>query len=178
MQDWKDDILLRGHDAAAFEKYLDGFTKEGAQAREDLGSLKTLMTQIGLATTNVEAALEVHGELGKKYRDALKSFDVTNQSSSAVVDKMVKGMDRPPTEALDGIVVSINQYAQDASAAIQKKAQTQARTAQIASIGGVTAGVVISVVLGLLLSLAVTKHIRAVAGRLFDGCSQVTSAST
>jgi methyl-accepting chemotaxis protein len=177
VQEWKD-ILLRGHDAAAFEKHLEGFSKQEAQTQEDLAKLKALLSKIGLPTTDVEAAQEVHAALGRKYREALKSFSTTNETSTKVVDNLVKGMDRPPTEALDGIVVSINQFSEQSSAGIERKAQAQARTAQIAAISGVAAGVLISVALGLFLSRAVTQHIRTVAGRLSEGCNQVTSAST
>ena len=123
VQDWKD-ILLRGHDPAMFDTYLAAFTKEEAQTREDLGSLKALMSRIGMATSTVDDFLAAHAELGQKYREALKRFEATNESASAVVDKLVKGLDRAPTETLDGIVIAINQYAQEANARIEKVSQS------------------------------------------------------
>ena len=176
VQDWKD-ILLRGQDPAAFEKYLAGFVSKEADARKDLSDLKSLIAGIGLPTTNVDTALQAQTDLGVKYREALKSFASGDENSSKVVDKLVKGLDRPPTEAIDFIVAGINEYAEQSSLEIEKKSLAQSHTAQWASIGGVLLGVVISVTLGLLLSLAVTRHIRTVAGKLFEGANQISSAS-
>jgi methyl-accepting chemotaxis protein len=171
-------ILLRGHDAAAYETYLAAFTKAEGQAQEDLVRLKALFAMSGLPTTNVDAAMQLQADLGQKYRESLKSFVITNESTTAVVDKLVKGLDRPLADAIDGIVGYINNYAQDTSDEMEKKSQAQAQTAQIATLGGVTVGVLISIAFGLWLSRAVTKHIHVVAGKLFEGCSQVSSASS
>jgi methyl-accepting chemotaxis protein len=176
VQEWKN-ILLRGHEPAAFETHLAGFTKQEALTQEDLENLKALMLKIGLPTTNVDAALAAHAELGRKYRDALKRFETTNESTSALVDKLVKGMDRPPTEALDGIVTSINQYALESSAEIENKSQAQAGAAQIAAIGGVTAGVLLAIALGWVIIRGINGALNRVAGALDDGASQVASAA-
>jgi methyl-accepting chemotaxis protein len=177
VQDWKD-ILLRGHDPVAFEKYMAAFNTSETQTREDLDSLKALMPNMGLPTTGVDAVLEAHAGLGGKYREALKSFDANKESSAFVVDKLVKGMDRPVSEALEGVVATIDKFAQESSAAIQNKTRTDARNAEIVSIAGSAANVFVAIAFGLLLSRKVGQQIRAVADPLAEGSRQVASAAS
>lgn len=106
VQEWKD-TLLRGNDPAAFDKYSKAFIKQGEITQSNLEKLKQLFTQLGFDTASVDESIALHTELEGKYLSALKQYDVANPDSSHVVDALVKGMDRPPTQKIDGIVTFV-----------------------------------------------------------------------
>ncbi|MBF0565411.1 MAG: hypothetical protein HQK89_09220, partial [Nitrospirae bacterium] len=101
VQEWKD-LLLRGSDPEALKKYTNGFAKQEENVQEHLKKLKALMESLGLPSAMVDETLKVHGELGVKYKEALKSYDPNNAESYKIVDKLVKGIDRAPTDSIDG----------------------------------------------------------------------------
>jgi len=103
VQEWKD-TLLRGNDPAAFEKYSIAFSRQGELTRLNLNKLKAQFLKLGLDTTQIDETMVTHAELETKYLTALKLYDVSNPQSAHVVDAMVKGMDRPPTQEIDTIV--------------------------------------------------------------------------
>ena len=108
VQEWKD-ILLRGNDSEAFDKYLNNFTKEEKAVQDDLKTVAGLMSKLAMDTSKVDEVMKAHADLGVKYRNALNSYDKSDPQSYKAVDKSVKGMDRPPTEAIDGIVKYIGE---------------------------------------------------------------------
>src|SRR5690349_1863355 len=110
VQEWKN-ILLRGQDAEAFAKYRDGFNKEGEETQKHLHALEALLAEQPALRNAASESQKVHQELCEKYLAALTHYSSTNPQSVAVVDKLVKGLDRPPTEAIDNLVASINQLA-------------------------------------------------------------------
>ena len=103
VQEWKD-ILIRGNDEEAFDKYQNNFVKEEKAVQDGLKTVAGFMSTLAMDTSKVEQVMKVHAELGVRYRDALKSYDKSNPQSYRIVDKLVKGMDRPPTDAIDGVV--------------------------------------------------------------------------
>ncbi len=109
VQEWKN-ILMRGNDEEAFDKYLKGFTKEEKAVQDGLKTVAGFMGKLSMDTSRVDDVIKTHADLGVKYRDALKSYDKSDPQSYKTVDKLVKGMDRPPTEAIDGIVKHIGEY--------------------------------------------------------------------
>ncbi|MFP3600131.1 hypothetical protein, partial [Chryseobacterium sp. SIMBA_029] len=50
-----------------------------------------------------------------RYLDALAHYDAADPGSAHTVDGLVKGIDRAPTAAIDEIVASVMQQAQDSS---------------------------------------------------------------
>ncbi|MDE2594959.1 MAG: HAMP domain-containing protein [Burkholderiales bacterium] len=124
VQEWKN-FLLRGGDPAAYDKYKQGFAKEGEAMRAKLGELKTLLVQMNLPTAKVDEALQSHDTLQVKYNAAMAHYDVTKADASAhLLDGMVKGIDRAPTAQIDTIVVDVLKAA--ASRHEQADAETQA----------------------------------------------------
>ncbi|MBY0241851.1 MAG: HAMP domain-containing protein [Burkholderiaceae bacterium] len=110
VQEWKN-ILLRGHDAASFDKYSQAFTKTGKEVDSELGKLKVLLARLNLSTPLVDEALRTHEELNANYLKALKQYDGANPESYKIVDGLVKGMDRAPTAKIDEIVAYIGKQA-------------------------------------------------------------------
>lgn len=176
VQEWKN-ILLRGNDPAAFAKYLEGFDREEALVQTNLVQLQTLLAGAGLPATNAARTRQAHAELGVKYRAALKQFAGADGGGAARVDGLVKGVDRAPTEAIDAIVHAINRFAEENAATREQQARAGARVAQMVTVGGAVAGLVLSLGMGAWLSLAITRHIQEVAGRLNEGANQVSAAA-
>ena len=176
VQEWKN-ILIRGNDPAAFEKHLQGFTKEEAATRESLSTLKNLMAKHELTTTNVDNALLVQAELGEKYRAALKSYVATNRESAQVVDKLVRGIDRAPTEAIEGIVALVNAFETTNTTVDEQEMARQERLTQVVTIAGGGLGVALAVFLGVYLSRYLSRQIRQTVEDLTESSVQVSSAS-
>ncbi len=102
VQDWKD-LLIRGKDKASYDQYYDGFQREEALVRAELGTMMTLLRAAGDDTTKVVQLLASHAELGQRYREALVHYN--GGTGLHTVDSLVRGIDRAPTAAFDSIVV-------------------------------------------------------------------------
>ncbi len=176
VQEWKN-ILLRGRDGAAFDKHFQGFSKEEAETVVSLSALKDLMTKEGLSVTNVEAASQALADLGVKYRAALKSYQGTNTDSAMVVDQLVRGLDRPPTKAIDDIVAMVNAFESENTTGDQERLNRDKARVQLLTLVMVGVGVGAALFLGLYLSFSVSRQIRRVVGQLEAGAAEVTLAS-
>ena len=113
VQEWKN-ILLRGNDQEAFDKFLENFAKEEKAVQDCMAALDGLMGKLSMDRSRVGEVVKALGDLDVKYRDALNSYDKSDPLSYKVVDKLVKGMDRPLTDAIDGIVKYIGDYSDKA----------------------------------------------------------------
>lgn len=177
VQEWKN-ILLRGHREEEYNDHFAGFETRETAARKDLVELRRLAEVIGLSTSEITAAVDTHAELGLKYRQALKSFRHDDPNSTAIVDKLVDGIDRAPTKAIDAIVSAINKFADESTAAEETRALAQANSTKVAGAITALAGMLVSIALGVTLSLAVTRHIRKVCDNLFENADQVASTAS
>ncbi len=126
VQEWKN-ILIRGYDQEAFDKYLNNFTDEETAVQHGLKTVAGLMSTLAMDTSKVDDVMKAHADLGVKYRDALKSYDKSNPRSYKTVDKLVKGMDRPPTDAIDGIVKYIAEYSEKTFSNLENESNTAYR---------------------------------------------------
>jgi len=111
VQEWKN-ILIRGNDPAALQKYSEAFVKGGEQTRAKLKQLDELLKKLELSTPLVDEAIRTQNELVSKYLDALKQYDSANPESVHIVDGLVKGLDREPTKKIDDIVAYIGKESQ------------------------------------------------------------------
>ena len=134
VQEWKN-ILMRGNEEEAFDKYLKGFTKEEKAVQDGLKSVGGFMGKLAMDTSKVDEVIKAHADLGVKYRDALNSYDKSNSQSYKIVDKLVKGMDRPPTEAIDGIVKYIGEYGEKTFSNLEKESTAVYRRNLFITIG-------------------------------------------
>jgi len=154
VQEWKD-ILLRGNDPANYKKYFSLFEQEHAAVLKILQDLKTTLHQIGLETAPIDAAIGAHTALFEKYLAALQSFDGGDETSGKKVDRLVVGIDREPTRAIDDIVASIAAFGQDVRR--QAAQETQALSARVRLMTGLCILAAL-LVLGLL-SVAIIRSI-------------------
>jgi len=106
VQAWKD-LLLRGSDKTQYNKYFDQFTEYNKEVQIGLTDLKTSMNSLGMDGALVNKVSNELDQLEIKYTIALKSYDKTNKDSYKIVDTLVKGMDKPPTNDMDTLVKSI-----------------------------------------------------------------------
>jgi hypothetical protein len=104
VQEWKN-VLLRGKDSAALEKYWHGFEKEETAVTSEGARLLTALPE-GKAKALVGNFLAAHKQLGEGYRKGLAAFKEA-AGDSAVGDKAVAGIDRAPTQTLDRAVEEI-----------------------------------------------------------------------
>jgi len=113
VQEWKN-ILLRGRNPADYDKYLGGFNKEAAVVVAELISLEEVARHLGATERlKVDDVLAEFKKLPPLYLEALNSYDRSSADPAAVVDKLVKGVDRTPTARIDGIVKDIQLIANE-----------------------------------------------------------------
>lgn len=120
VQEWKN-ILLRGNNPESFDKYRSQFSEENNKVQAQLSKLKEDMIKQGLDTSLIDAALKTHKELYDKYNVALNSYDTNNIESYHIVDELVKGMDRQPTDDMDMLVKQIQDSANSATENVIKQ---------------------------------------------------------
>jgi methyl-accepting chemotaxis protein-1 (serine sensor receptor) len=139
VQEWKN-ILLRGSDPAALQRYTDAFRKSGERTQAELRELRGLMEKLKLNTEQVDQALRMHNELGSSYLNALKQYDSANPESAKIVDGLVRGMDRAPTKQIDGIVEYIGEQSRKliTEVAQDNEAANRSATMSLAVMLGVT----------------------------------------
>jgi len=106
VQAWKD-LLLRGLDQSKYNTYLDQFTSYNKEVMTGLTTLKTSMLSLGMDGALVDKVSTELDQLDTNYNIALKSYDKNNKDSYKIVDTLVAGMDKPPTNAMDTLVKSI-----------------------------------------------------------------------
>jgi hypothetical protein len=123
VQEWKD-LLLRGDDPATFKKYLDAFNDDERRVKEELSKLAGLMAKLGINQEKLKETAKVHSELGAKYMEALKSYKSGDPLSAHSVDQLVIGIDRAPTDSMDGLVKSVRD---DGDAALKSAKEEAAR---------------------------------------------------
>ncbi|MEA4827428.1 MAG: methyl-accepting chemotaxis protein [Clostridium sp.] len=108
VQEWKN-TLLRGNDPESFKKYYTEFSKGNENVQAELANLKEDLIKSNMDTSLIEKLIISHKELYDKYTKAIKSYDPNNIGSYKVVDTLVKGIDRAPTDQIDLLVNQIQE---------------------------------------------------------------------
>jgi len=111
VQEWKD-ILLRGNDAALFHKHMRAFEDEEIRVNESLRLLAKITAEAKLDVPQIDESIRIHEQLGRRYREALKAYRRSDLRSAVVVDRMVRGIDREPTDRIDAILNAIKGQAE------------------------------------------------------------------
>ncbi len=109
VQEWKD-TLLRGHDAALFAKHHDAFLQRSADVVKGLGELRASGAKVGFVSGDIDALIAAHADLNQKYLVALKSFNPGHPTAGQEVDRMVRGIDRSTSAALDKVGLEVITY--------------------------------------------------------------------
>jgi len=123
VQEWKD-ILLRGHDAEDLRKYTRLFRDAETRVHDNAFSLSQQIQDAVARQLMAEFAL-AHEALGKKYQEAYEAY-VGGGFDFKAADKIVRGMDRQPTDLFDRAVARLaEQVQQSLSAQRQSVARNQ-----------------------------------------------------
>ncbi len=163
VQEWKN-ILLRGGDAAAFQRYREAFVASGAQTRKELKQLQALMTGLQLDAAAVERAVQAHDALGVAYLAALQQYDGARAGSAQAVDAQVKGMDREPTRQIDAIVAAIGKQSHSLMAQMTEQDEAAHHSATLAMLLTVLATLLIGSVTVWWLVRSITRPLSAAVG--------------
>lgn len=151
VQEWKN-VLLRGYDPKSLNKYWTKFEKKESEIREKIAILLPSLSNPE-AKQLLNSFLSSHQTMGQTYRTGLEKFKAA-EFDPKVGDKVVKGIDRPPTERL-------GEAAQLISREVMKKTdQLRAQSQQImlfTSLLSIIAVVVFSVLGGLLVKRQIIK---------------------
>ncbi len=146
VQEWKD-VLLRGGDPAALEKYWGHFETQEKKVQENI--LRLLQ---GVNDPESRKFLQdfqqAHKKMGEDYRQGLQAFKDSGSDSKAG-DAAVKGMDRAPTELLTQAAKAIAQASDDAS-----------RQAVASGYGGIRGGLALMALAALLASAVLVWMVR------------------
>lgn len=105
VQEWKN-VLLRGRDDAALQKYRRQFAAEGARVVTLTDSLRALLSD-DAEVQALERFRTTHTALSVRYTNAMNAFDRDGERNPFAADASVKGMDRAPTATLDSLVALV-----------------------------------------------------------------------
>ena len=136
VQEWKN-ILLRGHDPESYDKHLNQFYDEEQNTRNAIQALLLLLENDSEIKNTTQAFYQAHHVLGGQYRDALSSYHQVTADPHIFVDRLVRGIDREPTDLLDEVV---------SNTLLEKEAQL----AEIATAAGETRKRILVAVFGVL----------------------------
>lgn len=120
VQEWKN-VLLRGGDPVARDKYWSAFQKQEQQVQATLGTLTGLPSLPEETRRGVTALREEHLRLGQAYRGGYQAFVSAGQDSK-VGDLAVKGVDRAASEQMSTLVAELREEAGERSATIAASA--------------------------------------------------------
>jgi len=171
VQEWKD-TLLRGNNSEDFAKYKGNFMKEAAEVQHTGKELKDLLITLKLDTSKVDEFLQKHTEMGDRYHDALNHYSSNNAQSYHIVDTMVKGMDREPTELVGAVSQEMQKMEVEAFAGIMKTSADSYHAILISSLSFIIIGSILGLVISLVLIRSITRplnEIVAVAKRTAEG---------
>jgi methyl-accepting chemotaxis protein len=108
VQEWKN-VLLRGSDPAAMDKYWGSFEKEERKI-DDLAASLEKSIENPIARELLRQFQNSHRDLGVAYRKGLQAFKDSHFDPKAG-DRAVKGIDRAPTELLSQSANEIREVA-------------------------------------------------------------------
>lgn len=107
VQEWKN-VLIRGTDERDFTNYLNQFHHQEKQVQQHLDVLLARSEDFDSdIAAEIIALQSEHRNLGKLYRAALSHFEPADPISYAIVDTMVRGIDRKPTDDMEELVKRI-----------------------------------------------------------------------
>ena len=131
VQEWKN-ILIRGNNNDAYAKYLKGFTDRENDVQKILSEVKAQLGTRNIPAEPIDKLLAEHKKLGLKYREALQTFNYEDPETGKKVDKLLQGIDRPTSAAMDEASKSIQKMVADNLSGLEKQsAQTGSRDVMI-----------------------------------------------
>lgn len=168
VQAWND-VIVRGHNSADYDKYLGELQSNEHEARDQLNELRDSVKVLGLSPTGFEGEVRALDGLGLAYRDALKHYRTDDPGATQTVDRLVRGVDRPVTDAMDSLtaaVIAAGHARLDQMARDERRAGAQIRAVLVA-------GSVLAIVVALLLAIGVIRSVTRPLGDLVVIANQI-----
>jgi signal transduction histidine kinase/CheY-like chemotaxis protein/HPt (histidine-containing phosphotransfer) domain-containing protein len=125
VQEWKD-LLLRGQNKASYDEYLKNFNEENNQVFRNLGELKNAAIELGIAgDLHIQDLDSTFLKLKPTYLAALNPSNRSVSYAVNVIDRKVKGIDRPSAASLEEMLGKITEIADDLTKNEAKKARVR-----------------------------------------------------
>ncbi|MCW8905986.1 MAG: ATP-binding protein [Sedimenticola sp.] len=137
VQEWKN-ILLRGHQPEFYDRYLQQFESEEQQTGESINRLLRLLEPTSESWQSARDFQQAHLTLGRQYRSALRLFNRNDRENHIAIDRLVRGIDREPTQLMDQVVVSAIRYKQERLTSISRDQEEIEQRILLAAIGLLT----------------------------------------
>jgi methyl-accepting chemotaxis protein len=163
VQEWKD-VLIRGYEPALLTKYRDNFFHEEGEVDRQLSSLRELMVAYDASPATLDAMLLEHKSLGQKYRNALATFEPSNSESTRSVDKLVRGIDRPMTDAIEALVTNIESNANSTFTQVEATATSEMRATRAKLVASLFAVLILALILALMIVRGITVPLLSAVG--------------
>jgi len=122
VQEWKD-VLLRGKQPADRDKYWGQFEAQEGQVQDTLGRLSAMRDLDSATRSQVDKLRAEHRALGVAYRKGRDAF-VAAGGDPGAGDLAVKGVDRPASEQMSELVISLRTLSDERSQAISAAADS------------------------------------------------------
>lgn len=156
VQEWKN-VLLRGQVPADLDSYRAAFATQEAAVIGLLQQVHGRAAELGMPTDAVDRILALHADLAARYATALESFEPGTPEAAWQVDRSVRGMDRPLTEAFDSLVTEVRSLADARRRDVEERIAAVSDTQRRILIGAHAAGAVL-VLISLLLALRAIRR--------------------
>ncbi|XZG70953.1 methyl-accepting chemotaxis protein [Chitinibacteraceae bacterium HSL-7] len=109
VQEWKN-ILLRGNDSTAFDKYRAQFDAEHEKTQAALVAARDIAAELSLGDGAITSLQAKHAALRQNYLDALAQYRQSEPLSGQRVDRLVTGLDRDVARDMDAAEVAFEQH--------------------------------------------------------------------
>lgn len=149
------DLLIRGNDPDLYAKHLDLFEQHYSASRDSIAETRLAGDAVGFDTSAIDKLLEGNEALHAKYLNALKSFNASSATSGQEVDKRIRGIEQPITEAFNKLGVDITAFAIKEGKEAQQDLSASANATEIRTL----LAIALSLPILLALSFYITRRI-------------------
>lgn len=163
IQEWKN-LLIRSESMERMDELQVAFKVQGVQTRSTLTELQGLLEQLKMPTPLVAQAQVALVELERDYLDAFGDYMVGDPDSVQIVDAMVAGRDRAPTQMIDDIVTFVTSEATRITSERVAQADQENRITDIWMIGVVCSGILIGILLTLWIVRGIVRPLQRAVG--------------
>ncbi len=158
VQEWKD-ILLRGNDTELYAKHFDAFEKRTVDVSQGLSEMRKQAAELGLDTKDIDTLLAAHAELHSAYIEALKSYNRNHETAGQEVDKLVRGLDRPTSAAMDKLSQDVVSFAAKAAETSAQEVAAKESTTEWLTIATLGVALPLLVLLGVFITRGIIRNL-------------------
>lgn len=166
VQEWKN-VLIRGHDSVALDKYWGKFQKEEQHVRDEAKRLAEKVANYPEAKALLDEFISEHKVMGEAYRRGLKEFKRQSFDHKAA-DAAVKGIDRKPTQTLADVVNFIDGSLRDLQNETTENAESKTQLLLAISCA-------VTILFSILIIIVVSRHIVIPSKRLITIIDRIST---